>query len=250
MAFYRYNLKRDPQDERDFKFSSVVQPGIRVKLPKEVDIRYKLPKVYDQGPLGSCTANAGNAYRISMLEDKTKELSRLYLYYKEREMEGTIEEDTGACMRSICKVYQKNGVCEESYMPYVPMRFKDKPPVEADENAANYKVGVYRSISTIDQIKEHLAFKRLPVLAGMMIYESFEAESVARTGKMSMPKKGEKELGGHAVLIVGYIDSWIPGKGVFIVRNSWGESWGDRGHFYMPYDFVKAEHAWDFWVME
>ena len=61
-----------------------------------------------------------------------------------------------------------------------------------------------------------------------------------------MPKFGEGVLGGHAVLAVGYDD-----KGeCLIVRNSWGENWGQKGYFQMPYGYVVGKKlAQDFWTI-
>jgi C1A family cysteine protease len=83
-----------------------------------------------------------------------------------------------------------------------------------------------------------------PVVFGFTVYESFEGNDVATTGNMPMPASGEKVLGGHAVALVGFNDD----RRVFIVRNSWGASWGDQGYFYMPYEFItNPEYASDFW---
>ena len=194
---------------------------------------------------GNCSANAGCA-NIMMLLNKTNiMLSRLYMYYKEREMEGTINEDSGAMMRDICKVACM-GVCEEKFMPYVIERFTQAPSLFATQNAAYYKVKSYHACRTLNDIKRALAINSAPVLMGMEIFSSFEGEEIAGNGIMKMPEANEENMGGHAVLIVGYDDD----KEVFIVRNSWGEEWGDKGYFYMPYEFVKQGLAFDFWVLQ
>ena len=87
----------------------------------------------------------------------------------------------------------------------------------------------------------------LPVVFGFGVYESFESEEVAKTGIMPIPNKNEKLLGGHAVMAVGYDDE----KEHFIIRNSWGLEWGDRGYFYMPYTFIiNQKMCSDFWCIE
>ena len=79
---------------------------------------------------------------------------------------------------------------------------------------------------------------------GFTVYQSFESEEVAKTGIMSMPKKSEKVLGGHAVAAVGFNEN------SFIIRNSWGEQWGENGYFYMPNEFITNNNlANDFWVV-
>jgi C1A family cysteine protease len=83
-----------------------------------------------------------------------------------------------------------------------------------------------------------------PFVFGFTVYESFESEEVAKTGKMIMPKKGEAQVGGHAVIAVGYSGSR------FIVRNSWGTSWGMAGYFTMPFDYLLDENlSDDFWTI-
>jgi len=85
-----------------------------------------------------------------------------------------------------------------------------------------------------------------PFVFGFVVYESFESGITAQTGIVSMPKKGEKVLGGHAVVAVGYSDDkkWI------IVRNSWGSKWGDKGYCYMPYAyFISSSLSSDFWTI-
>ena len=78
-------------------------------------------------------------------------------------------------------------------------------------------------------------------------YQSFESDEVASTGVMPLPAKDEKLLGGHAVAAVGFDDN----KKCMIVRNSWGEDWGDNGYFYMPYKFIiNPAFCSDFWVVE
>lgn len=243
-----YNLRKDPEDYRDFKFSAVVSPVNRIRLPRKVDLRPKCPPVWDQGSLGSCTANAGTTANAILRDDSALQLSRLYLYYKERELEGNVCEDTGATMRSICKVLQKIGCCRESFWPYVIPKFSLQPNAAADTDAANYKVSAYQRLITVRQIKECLALRGQPVLTGMGVYP--QLENIGRDGKLHLPGKEDQNLGGHAVLIVGYVDPiFLRRGGYFIVRNSWGSDWGDNGYFYMPYEYVEKGYAWDFWSL-
>lgn len=256
---YNYSYKRDKIDKRDLHFTTTILPHSEVVLPKSVDLRKKCPPVYDQGKLGSCTANAGCACRIMLMNDSEIDLSRLFLYYVERGIEGNVKKDSGASLRDTCKSIYKFGVCEETYMPYNEEKFSYHPTKRAFVNADNYKITAYKSLNALDEIKQNLALRQQPVLMGMNIYESFENKKLKETGLMSMPKKDEKILGGHAVLVVGYKDikssNFHKAKsnvnlGHLIIRNSWGSNWGDEGYFYMPYDFVKPEYTYDYWVME
>lgn len=260
----KYPLIRQTEDERDLQ----VTIPITEELPDKIDLRENCPPVFDQGNIGSCTSQAGvGAYM--MLKDTDILHSRLYLYFKERFLEDAIDEDNGATMRSIGKALHKFGVCTEKMHPYISSKFKNTPTEQADKEAENYKINAYKKLSNINQIKEYLVKKQQPVMIGMEIYSSFESRGVIQTGIVPMPKKDERFLGGHAVLIVGYDDNFGKNKvkkgflnslfrmfaspnnnnGYFIVRNSWGEGFGDDGYFYLSYEFMK-EHTFDYWVIE
>jgi len=222
-------------------------------IMSKADLRSKLPAVYDQGELGSCTANAlGAAYQYDQINHRTvfpggKPFvpSRLFVYYNEREMEGTIRSDEGAAIEDGVKSVSTAGVCPEEMWPYDISKFAVKPPADAYKFAKNYKVTKCKKIrQTLGQLRTSL-FHGYPIVFGMMLYESFKSEEVSTTGKMPMPKKNETCLGGHAVLICGYDDV----TKMFLVRNSWGESWGDKGYFYVPYEYILSDQCSDFWVL-
>jgi C1A family cysteine protease len=217
---------------------------------QNVDLRSDCPDVYDQGHLGSCTANAiGFCYHYDEIKQKEKSAfipSRLFIYYNERNLEGHVTEDSGAEIHDGIQVIHSLGVCSETDWPYNIDKFKDKPTDNCYSFALSHKTIDYRAISqNLDQLKSAL-IEGFPVVFGFSVYESFESEEVAKTGYMPMPKPNEKILGGHAVTIVGFDNS----KKIFIVRNSWGSGWGDKGYFYMPYDFiVNPNMASDFWTI-
>ena len=222
-----------------------IHPSVKITIPKIFTLIAQCPLVYDQGQLGSCTANAGVAARV-MLNKLTVNLSRLFQYFEERKIEGDISQDGGAQMRDIGKAMQTYGICEESYFPYDITKFAVTPTNAAVTNALKYKIKSYISVATQDQIKQVLVLQQKPVLTGMDVYESFESAAVAKTGKVPLPKKSEQLLGGHAVLIIGYNDD----KKWFVCRNSWGASWGDHGYFYLPYTYFTKGLAYDFWVLQ
>jgi C1A family cysteine protease len=203
--------------------------------PLRVDLREsgRMPPVYDQGALGSCTANALCAAQQYIDVDATQG-SRLFVYYNEREMEGATSTDSGALLSDGISAFVKFGVCPEPQWPYVISRFATKP-TQACYNAAleNVVTRTTRLHASEPAMKACLA-AGVPFVVGFQVFESFESAAVASTGDVQMPKKGEKCLGGHAVLCVGYDDA----RRVWIMRNSWGGDWGDSGYFYMPYEYL------------
>lgn len=237
----KYLLKADPVDTRDFLFSPKTK-----ELPKRIDLRDKMPPVVDQGRLGSCTSNAivsGLREYLLLQEGKDIRLSRLYHYWHERALEGTINEDSGATLRDGMKVLKKFGVCPEEDFPYEIERFTEQPSEQAEKDAAQFKISEYHRVPTLNKLKAALA-DGLPVAIGIVVFESFESEEVAQTGIVPMPKWYEQELGGHAMLAVGYDDE----KGHVIVRNSWGPDWGDGGYCYLPYDYFRHRIVFDMWT--
>jgi C1A family cysteine protease len=239
-----YRLKQDPTDLRDkvYRSTSIVHP---VQFPKAIDLREKMSPVVDQGQLGSCTANSIVSGLKEYLEGTGNRLSRLFLYYKERELEGSINEDSGAYIRDGMKVLAKNGVSSELLCPYHIDHFTEAPSEQAEREAANHTITAYHRVSDLNGVKAALV-EGLPVVIGMTVYESFESEAVAASGKVPLPKKTEKQLGGHAVLVVGY--KKIKSTEHLIVRNSWGEGWGDKGYCYIPSSFIKRGIINDMWT--
>jgi len=241
-----YGWIPDLPDARDHAFM-LAKP---VALPPRVDLRPKCPPVVDQGHLGSCTANAiANAHFFEQMRQKDASAflpSRLFIYYNERAIEGTIGSDSGASLRDGIKTVNKQGVCPETMWQYKVRKFTAKPAAGCYRNALTHQVVEYQRIPrSLDSLKSCLA-AGYPFVFGFSVYESFESPDVARTGVVPMPKPGEGQLGGHAVLAVGYDDSLQS----FIVMNSWGTKWGLKGFFLLPYAYLTdAGLSNDFWTI-
>jgi C1A family cysteine protease len=243
----RFGWVPDLPDARDFLYSAPEE--VLTALPKKVDLRKKMPPVYDQGHLGSCTANAiGASFEYEQVKQGLKDFmpSRLFIYYNERAMEGTVDTDSGAMIRDGMKSVAKLGVCPETTWPYDIPKFTEKPPKQAYDEAGKHQALVYRRvIPSLHQLQGCLA-SGYPFVFGFSVYESFMTEEVARTGKVPLPPRGEQLIGGHAVLAVGYDDAIQS----FIVRNSWGKGWGIKGYCTMPYGYLTdPQLARDFWAI-
>ena len=221
----------------------------KIKLPAKVDLRTHLPFIYDQGELGSCTANAF-CHAYCLLEHvKTGNISfnpsRLFLYYQERVIEGTIGSDSGADVIDGESYVKKNGICSESSWVYDISKYTVHPPMGCYTEAVNHKISNYSTIivnsSAVNAIKSSLVNK-VPVLIAIAVYSSFESDAVATSGRVPIPNvRKEMFLGGHEICIVGYDDSIKS----FIVANSWGNSWGDNGFCYIPYAYITSKLTYE-----
>jgi C1A family cysteine protease len=244
----RYGWVPDLPDRRDHLFAA--PRAILTDLPASVDLREDCPKeIYDQGHLGSCTANAiGAAFEFGLLKQELTEFmpSRLFIYYNERVVLGTVETDSGAMIRDGIKSVARQGVCTEDSWPYDIARFTEKPSDACYREALGNRVTTYQRVTQrLDQLKGCLA-QGFPFVFGFLVYPSFETPEVAQTGVVPMPGADESPLGGHAVLAVGYDDA----TGRFLVRNSWGPDWGQDGHFTLPYEYLTTRGlSSDFWAI-
>jgi len=140
----------------------------------------------------------------------------------------------------------KVGACPETEWPYDIAKFATEPPAKCFSDALKYKTVLYqRVIQTLNQMKGCLA-SGFPFVFGFSVYESFESPQIAKSGIVPMPASSEKQLGGHAVIAVGYDDK----SQRFIVRNSWGKGWGMGGYFTLPYAYLTDDNlAADFWTI-
>lgn len=253
MSAYVYGWRKDLPDRRDSKFVNTLK-GAPVTLAPVVDLRPKMPPVYNQGQLGSCTANGIGAaleYDEIVQTGKGTMPSRLFIYYNERALEGTVSEDAGAAIRDGVKVVHKYGAAPEKVWPYVIARFTQRPPATAYAAAKKFAALRYHSVNpTVTELQTALSLGR-PVVFGFTVYSYFESVEMAQQGVLNVPQPDESVLGGHCVVVAGYDTTREPGKVWFLVRNSWGAGWGKAGYFWMSEDYITDPYlASDFWVID
>lgn len=226
------------------KYSYLTNTILPVHLPENVDLRFKMPPIFDQGELGSCTANAICAL-VGYL-DHGFIGSRLFLYYNERKIENDINTDSGAYASDGINSLLTYGICSEQKWPYDITKFAVEPPLYCYQDALLHKALQVKNIrNSLSMIKSTL-YSNIPFVCGISIYESFESDEVTETGIVPMPSLDENLLGYHEICICGYDDK----KRVWIGRNSWGGNWGDNGYFYLPYPYLlNSNLTYDLWCI-
>lgn len=255
----KYGWQPDVPDYRDYRVDAV-RPDIAYKaktgsLQTGIDLRPLMSAVEDQGILGSCSANAivgaieylENTLQVHRGPNKQYvELSRLFLYFNERLIEGTVNSDSGAYLRDGIKALAKYGVCTEPHWPYLSYRLFMKPGQSSYDDARARRIKAYARVTqNIQSIKACLA-SRYPIIFGFAVFEDFESLRVATTGTVNLPLPGETFLGGHAGLAVGYDDLTQR----ILVRNSWGAGWGTGGYYTLPYRYLTDPNlADDLWII-
>ena len=219
-----------PEDERDFMYINRISLVADAHpLPSIVDHRKSLPPVRDQGKEGACAAFAGacmKEYQERVDVQFREHLSPWYIYLQRP----NIETD-GMYLRDLMKILQKQGICTEKRCKYMTNNYIS--PFAHDE-ARNFRIASYAQVTSIDELKKAL-FIHGPCIAAFPVYEF----STKFWRKPKDPKASV--LGGHAVAIVGYDDK----KQAFLVRNSWGRTWGLLGYTWYPYSEWGSH--WEIW---
>ena len=236
-----------PKDHRDLLLAIPSQEELS-KLPTSADNSNLCSPVEDQGELGSCTANSSTSAMEALAKKlgiPVVELSRLFVYYYSRKVEGTPPtEDSGAVIRDVMKVLAHYGAPPESLWPYDISQFSTNPTYPVVQAAQANRVTRYYKAPNLHAMKLAIA-EGYTLVGGFSVPENMMSQECARTGLVKPPGPGERMVGGHAVHFVGYND----GSAVLRFQNSWGAGWGDKGFGYLPYYFVDQGLADDFWSL-
>jgi C1A family cysteine protease len=235
-----------------------------LSLPASVDLKLWCSPIENQGPLGSCTANAGVGiveYFERRAFGKHINASRLFLYKTTRNLLHW-PGDTGAFLRTTMGAMVLFGVPPEEYLPYVVANFDNEPSSFCYAFGQSYQAIQYFRLDPpstakdllLKRIKSFLAFG-LPSMFGFTVFSSIG--QAWNDGKIPFPCPGEKIRGGHAIVAVGFDDGieiknttcGVKTKGALLIRNSWGTGWGAKGYGWLPYKYVLKGLAIDWWTL-
>src|ERR1700691_1437280 len=244
MTNRKFGAVRDVHDVRDRMYRA---PQLSPAIQQLVNLRAWAGPIKDQGEEGSCTGHAFSSGRewIARKYEKTSPiLSPQCLYAEELLASGSFPNDDGAMRRTGCQALAAKGCCEASLYPYVEGEITVPTPEQA-QNALNYRTGAYHRIGSLADFLSCTADPTpWPVMVGFMVYDSFMSQQVSDTGIMPMPQPGEQRQGGHEVLCLGYD---LP-KQLALIQNSWGEDWGQKGYFWMPFEVIASPDT-DLWMV-
>ena len=234
---FKLGCKKDRKDNRDYLMRAYLPA---VKIPSKTDYTSKMTPVRNQGDEGTCVAFASvtgmKEYQEKQDWKKHMELSPRFIYSACKKIDG-VPDSEGTYIRFAMKVLKNYGTCRESFWPYQPHQ-KNKAKAGAKEDAEKFKQLSYARILDLDDLRRSIAQKG-PCVIGV---EVFQGMMDTKTGKVPMPKKGARVLGGHAVCAMGYDDK----KKMVKFKNSWSENWGDKGYGYLPYKYIE-KHMMDAW---
>ena len=264
---------RDLPDRNDYTISSKKVKPFLLKctafgdedgkeLPDKYDIgeHVELPRIETQ-KIGDCTAHSGTyAYEtyIKFLEQedpthiKFSDLSRLFLYKTTRNLLGW-KGDTGAYLRTTMKAMAKHGVLPEEFYKYDVSKFDREPPASIYDIAKDFQALIYYRLDKhlwspekiINSIKLNICSNRT-CMFGFTIYSN-----MGNSGNVALPRKGDRERGGHAIVAIGFDNKYKIAKsiGAFKCANSWGKKWGKGGFLWLPYDYIRKGLAVDWWAL-
>ena len=227
------------------------QPKIDTYIPESIDLRKGFRPIQNQGSQGSCLAHALTAvfeYAMKMNSNEELDLSEAFLYYNARKMDTTGDVstniDNGSRIKPAIESLGKYGLAQEKYCRYKENDYTSKPSEEAYTDAAKRKLLKALNVDRSTTGVKTALSEGYPVTIILSLCESFAKASL--DGYVAMPTQEEIESlsitqdkeqlkhSSHAMVVVGYSDKLRR----FILRNSWGEDWGEDGYCYVPYEYV------------
>ena len=203
-------------------------------LPARVDLSSKFPPPGDQGERSSCTGWAVGYAMMTYYKNlefdfdvtlPENQFSPSYIYNQINK-----GVDQGSYVSEAALLYFTHGACSMESMPYDLYDYTTQPTYANHMEALKYKVKGWGMIYDASSIKAYLA-EGIPVILTFPTYDNFYKFTPANC---TYTKYEGKQIGSHAVCLVGYDNA----KNAYKFINSWGTAWGLNGYGYISYNLV------------
>jgi hypothetical protein len=224
--------------ERDWRLEQADAAGLIARaaaLPTSKDLRETWWKIGDQRSTGSCvgwaTADALLRWHFTKAGriKQTDALSKRFIWMASKETDqftgspSTFIENAGTSLKAALDVARKFGAVREGVLPFSGALYPGTPETFY-ALAAQLKIQSYFNLGdSIESWRRWIA-TRGPILTRLDVDRTWDDAS-DNAGNLDTYQSRTKR-GGHAVALVGY----TPDR--FVVRNSWGTNWGDKGFAY------------------
>jgi hypothetical protein len=249
--FKSWKCKPSPYDKKLHKYPikfSLADEHLQ-NIPDEFSIEHLFPPIFDQDVWPCCVSEAvcGALSAQNKINNAPDVASVCEGYCRAKEEDGEFNED-GTYPKVLLEIARKEGICLEKTMPFSMMsKPLPKVPQKALEEALGYKIKGYSLVKTWDEVCHAISHYQ-PVLFAQIVTTSFYHPEDG--GFLCMPE-GTVD-GGHATLGLAYNKnlSYTYKDGITLtsfvkVRNSWGDDWGLKGHYFMSQKFFEG-HEKDF----
>ena len=246
------NLKDIEYKEQPLDEKYVPSPGLKIK--DTVDLRAYFPPVRNQQNLGSCSSFATSAMYEAMMYRNGVEgdnvMSPGYLFYYSNVLTG--HPSGGSNYFEQLEVLGKHGICYESLFTYNPLNPSVPPSKDAEEDAKIHRVLAAKQIPLVNEADKTKTLQRnhqlltsalsegYPVGISLRVYDNLGKDGAFILHPEDAPNA--KEDGWHAMVLAGYSEE----NDFYIVRNSWGEDFGENGYCYIPSAYIDDPHYLNF----
>jgi C1A family cysteine protease len=242
------NVVPSKDTDNDFDYASSLASGAVTAqaLPDKVDLRASWWTINDQENTGSCVgwATADGVVRWHMVKagllGRHEMLSPRHVWMASKETDSitalpeTFLEEAGTMTKAAVRVARHTGVARESDLPFhIHTLMYVGSEGSFYSRCAKHRIASYHNLRHDLDAWKHWLAESGPILVALQVDSSWDAAGL-NAGKIDDFVPGTVR-GGHAVAVVGYRKD-----GRFIVRNSWGTSWGVRGFGYVHPDYIAA----------
>ena len=233
--------------ENDWSFDNASEAGVLAApaaIPASKDLRQSWWQINDQGATGSCVgwATADSVLRWMFVQagrlPNNQLLSPRFIWMAAKETDEfitqptTFIEEDGTSLKAALDIARNYGAVPDSVLPFKTGQLYPNPAKTFYALAAKLKITSYFNLGiNLGNWRTWLATKG-PILTRLEVDATWD--SATQTGGILDMYQPQTTRGGHAVALIGYNAT------SFIVRNSWGKPWGDKGYAYASWSYAQA----------